>query len=131
MPPCERLVLIADEDPGVRDALQFALKLEGFDVHAHRGGAELLADADLPNAGCVVFDDGMPHLDGLELLRRLQARNISLPAILLTNHATEGLRARAGAAGVRLVLEKPLLDNVLVDSILGIFHRGAAESNIR
>jgi two-component system, LuxR family, response regulator FixJ len=117
MPDPEHLVLIADDDPGVRDALQFALNLEGLEVHAHRGGAELLADADLSRAKCVVLDDGMPHMDGFELLRRLRARDIRLPAILLTDHATAVLRARAGAAGVRLVLEKPLLDNVLVDSI--------------
>ncbi|VFU10078.1 Response regulator receiver protein [Methylocella tundrae] len=120
MPDREHLVLIADDDQGVRDALQFALRLEGVNVHAHRDGVELLADIDLPRAGCVILDDGMPHMDGFELLRRLRARNIRLPAILLTNHATAGLRARAGAAGVQFVLEKPLLDNALVDSVLTI-----------
>ncbi len=124
MPDREPLVLIADDDQGVREALQFALRLEGFHVHAHSGGAELLADADLAHAGCVILDDGMPHMDGLELLRRLRAQDIRLPAILLTNHATAGLRARAGQAGVRLVLEKPLLDNVLVESILTILRSG-------
>lgn len=131
MPEREHLVLIADDDQGVRDALQFALRLEGVNVHAHRDGAELLADTDLPRAGCVILDDGMPHMGGFELLSRLRARNIRLPAILLTNHATAGLRARAGAAGVQLVLEKPLLDNALVDSVLTILSEdaGAAKAN--
>jgi FixJ family two-component response regulator len=116
----EHLVLIADDDQAVRDALQFALGLVGLNVHAHCGGAELLADADLPRARCIVVDDGMPQMNGFELLRRLQDRNIRLPAILLTNHATARVRARAGAAGVQLVLEKPLMDDDLVDSILTI-----------
>jgi FixJ family two-component response regulator len=120
------LVLIADDDQAVRDALQFALRLVGLNVHAHGGGAELLADADLPRARCIIVDDGMPNMNGFELLRRLHARNIRLPAILLTNHATAGLRARAGAAGVRLVLEKPLMDDALVDSILTIVTAEAA-----
>lgn len=118
MANAERLVLIADDDQGVRDALQFALKLEGIDVHVHSGPAELLADADVPRAGCVILEDSMPHMDGLELLRRLRARNNRLPAIMLTNHATPGFRQRAGAAGVHLVLEKPLLDTALIDTLL-------------
>jgi two-component system response regulator FixJ len=56
-------------------------------------------------------------MDGFELLRTLRARNFSLPAIMLTSHSTPTVRARADAAGVRTVLEKPLLDNALVDNI--------------
>ncbi len=40
------LVLIANNDQAVRDALQFALQLEGFCVHVHSGGAALLQDPD-------------------------------------------------------------------------------------
>jgi FixJ family two-component response regulator len=120
MPDREPLVLIADDDVAVRDSLKFALGLLGLEVHVHRGGAELLADPDLPDASCIILDDGTPHLNGFELLKRLRARNIRSPAILLTNHATARLRARADAAGVRLVLEKPLMDDALVESILTI-----------
>ncbi|WP_395666540.1 response regulator [Methylocella sp.] len=126
MPEAERLVLIADDDLGVRDALKFALGLEGLDVHVHGAGEELLADADLCRAACVILDDGMPKMDGFELLRRLRAANRRLPAIMLTNHATDGVRARAGAAGVHLLLEKPLLDTALVDNILSLVRAGAA-----
>lgn len=125
MPDEEPLVLIADDDVAVRDALQFALSLAGLDVHAHGGGAELLADADLPRARCIILDDGTPHLNGFDLLNRLRDRNISSPAIMLTNHATARLRARADAAGVRLVLEKPLMDNALVENILTILRSEA------
>jgi two-component system, LuxR family, response regulator FixJ len=121
----QHLVLIADDDQAVRDALQFALKLEGLDVHAHSGGATLLADPDLPRAGCVIVDDRMPHMDGFQLLSHLRAQNVLLPAILLTDHATAGLHARAASAGVREVLEKPLLDNALIESIWTILSSGA------
>jgi FixJ family two-component response regulator len=113
-------VLIVDDDPAIRDALRFALSLEGFDVHAYRSGAELLADHDLPRAGCVVVDDRMPCMDGFELLGHLQARASPLPTILLTSHATDRLYARAAAAGVSVVLEKPFLDAALATSILTI-----------
>jgi two-component system response regulator FixJ len=114
------LVLIVDDDQAVRDALQFALQLEGLCVHVHSGGPALLADPDLNRAGCVIVGDRMRHMDGFTLLRSLRARDISLPAIMLTSHATPNVRARADAVGVRKVLEKPLLDNALVENIRSI-----------
>lgn len=112
-----KLVLIVDEDQAVRDSLQFALRLEGLCVHVHCGGAALLADPDLNRAGCVILGDRMRHMDGFALLSNLRALNISLPAIMLASHATPRMRARASAAGVLKVLEKPLLDNSLVEDI--------------
>jgi two-component system, LuxR family, response regulator FixJ len=120
-----KLVLIVDDDQAVRDALQFALRLEGLCVHVHSEAAALLEDPDLSQAGCVILDDRMPQLDGFALLSKLQARNISLPTIMLTSHATPSVRARADAAGVSKVLEKPLLDNVLMDNIRSILNASA------
>jgi two-component system response regulator FixJ len=116
------LVLIVDDDQAVRDALQFALRLEGLCVHVHGGGAALLADPDLTRAGCVILGDWMRQMDGFALLRDLKARDINLPAIMLTSHATANVRARADAVGVRKVLEKPLLDNALVENIRSILN---------
>jgi two-component system response regulator FixJ len=114
------LVIIVDDDQAVRDALQFALRLEGLCVHVHSGGAALLADPDLTRAGCVILDHRMPRLDGFALLRNVHAHNPGMPAIMLTSRATPQERARANAAGVHSVLEKPLLDNVLMDNIRAI-----------
>ncbi len=117
-----KLVLIVEDDQAVRDALQFALRLEGLCVHVHSGVAALLADPDLSRAGCVIVEDRMPRMDGFGLLRHLRSHHIDLPAIMLTNHATAKIQARAGAAGVHAVLEKPLLGNILVDNIRSILN---------
>jgi two-component system, LuxR family, response regulator FixJ len=102
--------------------LQFALRLEGLCVHVHSGGAALLADPDLNRAGCVILGDRMQQMDGFALLSTLKARDISLPAIMLSSHATLRVRARADAVGVRTVLEKPLLDNALVENVRSILN---------
>ena len=117
MPERQQHVLIVDDDKAVRDALEFVLRLQGFNVHAYPGGAELLADGELAQAGCVIVDDNMPNMDGLELIGRLRDRDIPVPAILMTSHATDRLHARAAVAGVRVVLEKPFLENALAASI--------------
>jgi FixJ family two-component response regulator len=111
------LVLIAADDQAVRDALQFALGLEGFAVRTHSEAAGLLADVGLARAACVILDDRRPHLDGFASLHRLQAQGLKAPVILLTSYATPPLRARAASAGFRAVLEKPLLNNILLDTL--------------
>jgi two-component system response regulator FixJ len=117
------LILITADDRAIREALQFALRLEGLSVHTHCEAAELLTDPDLPVAACVVVDDHRPYLDGFALLKQLRVREMEMPVILLTHHATSRLRARAADAGVQAVLEKPLLDNILVNSIQTIIGR--------
>lgn len=118
------LVLIANNDQAVRDALQFALQLEGFCVHVHSGGAALLQDPDLGRARCVILDERMKNMDGFTVLDALQERDVRPPTILLTSNATTMLRERADRIGVRNVLEKPLLGNTLVESIRSILASG-------
>src|SRR3978361_666956 len=94
-----QLVIIVDDDQAVREALQFALRLEGLCVHVHSGGASLLADPDLGRAGCVILDHRMPRLDGFALLSTVQARAPDVPAIMLTSRATAQDRAPGGRGG--------------------------------
>lgn len=110
-------VIIIDDDAAVRDSLKFALEMEGLNVRLYGGGEELLAARDLPAHGCLVVDYYMPAMDGVELIDRLRGRHVDLPAILITAKATQDMRERAARSGVRQVLEKPLEDGMLVDSI--------------
>jgi two-component system response regulator FixJ len=109
-------VVVIDDDPAVLGALKFALELEGFSVPAYGSGSELLAQADLPEVGCLVIDFKLPDMDGLRLLAALRNRAVRLPAVLITSNPSESLRRRAAAVDVPIV-EKPLLGNALVDAI--------------
>ena len=111
------LVLLVDDDAAVRDALSFALALEGLAVQACHSGAQLLDHPDLARACCIVLDYQMPQMDGLEVVAQLAARSCGIPVILIAGRTTPVMRRRAVAAGVRWVLEKPLHDGALFDSI--------------
>ena len=117
MSPVANTVLIVDDDAAVRASLKFALEVEGFQVKLYDRGAALLADANLPEQACLVIDYRMPDIDGIELIERLRHLNVTLPAILITVRATKQLRILAQRLGLNAVLEKPLPDSVLVDSI--------------
>lgn len=110
-------VLIVDDDAAVRSSLKFALEVEGFGVRLYDRPAALLADESLPRCGCLVVDYRMPGMDGLELVGILRARNVALPVILITGRASEQLRRFAAESGIGYVLEKPLSDGSLVESI--------------
>ena len=117
MSPELETVLVVDDDAAVRAALKFALEVEGFRVRVYDSAAALLADDSLPARACLVIDYRMPDIDGLELVDRLQARQVALPAILISGRVNTQLRYRAQRLGVTRVLEKPLSDAALVESI--------------
>jgi len=117
MSSASEIVLVVDDDAAVRSALKFALEVEGFAVKLYAGSIALLAEQALPDRACLVIDYRMPGVDGLELVRRLRARQVALPAILISGRVDDQLRHRATQSGIFCVLEKPLLDMALVDSI--------------
>jgi FixJ family two-component response regulator len=111
------VVLVVDDDLAVCEALKFTLEIEGLPVRVCRSGDEALHHPDLPHACCLVIDYRMPGMDGLQLLERLAHQQCEIPVIMITGQPSLALRRRAKAAGVRRVLEKPLMDSALVDCI--------------
>ncbi len=89
------VILVVDDDAAVRNALKFALEVEGFSVRLYATPEALLAEKDLPAAGCLVIDYRMPEIDGLELVERLQSLGVTLPVFLISGRVTRSLRDRA------------------------------------
>ena len=116
----KQVVLVVDDDAGVRDSLKFTLEVEGFEVRAYSSAQELLNERGLPAHSCLVTDYHMPAMTGLELVDQLRDRHVSIPAILITSLADENLRNRAAVAGIAIV-DKPLVGNCLLDSLRKTF----------
>jgi two-component system response regulator MprA len=75
-------VLVVDDEPAVRQALERALRFEGFTAElAEDGMAGLAAHAERP-ADAIVLDIAMPRLDGLEMCRRLRAAGDRTPVLI-------------------------------------------------
>lgn len=127
MPVSRGLVIVVDDDEAVRNSLKFALELEGLEVRLYGGADELLAGPRLPAEGCLLVDYRMPLMTGVELVRTLRARQVTLPAILMTVDATAELRSRARRTGFQKVLDKPLNDGTLVDHIRAMLANRAPE----
>jgi two-component system, LuxR family, response regulator FixJ len=110
------LIIVVDDDPAVRNSLKFSLEIEGFLVRLYASGSELLGERDIPRCSCLVVDQKMAGITGLDLISKLRDQSISAPAILITSHPTAELARRAASANVSIV-EKPLLGNALLEQI--------------
>ncbi len=110
------LIVLVDDDAALLAALTFSLELEGFQVEACESGEALLRRQLPDHDACLVIDERLPGITGLEALRQLRGRQVDLPALLITTNPGPATRRAASAAGVPIV-EKPLLGDGLLTSI--------------
>ncbi|MGZ4675104.1 MAG: response regulator transcription factor [Acidimicrobiia bacterium] len=107
-------VLVAEDDRSVRDALVMALELEGYEVRATTNGEQALDAFDAFAPDVVVLDVMMPTVDGLTVCRRLRARHVSTPILMLTARDQVADRVSGLDAGADDYVIKPFsLDELL------------------
>jgi len=107
-------VYVVDDDADVLLSLKFLLETEGFSVRTFLEGQQVLESAPHERVDCLIIDYVMPNMDGLDLVRRLRARDVRAPVILITGRQSAGVEARAAASGVRHVVLKPHIDESLL-----------------
>ena len=110
-------VYVIDDDPAIRDSLDFLLGAAGFSVRAFDSGQVFLDALAKLEHGCVVTDMRMPGIDGMELLRRVNSGARKLPVIVMTGHGDVPLAVEAMKLGALDFLEKPFEDDRLIGMI--------------
>jgi len=118
MPPSAKVYVI-DDDPAMRDSLDFLLGAAGFSVRLFDSAQAFLGELPKLEAGCVVTDIRMPGMDGMELLRQLNGASglRKLPVIVMTGHGDVPLAVEAMKLGALDFLEKPFEDDRLIGMI--------------
>lgn len=116
MPGPVRL-LIVDDDAEVLRSLTWLAQTRGFAVEGCRSAGDAISrSGDGRRFGCLVIDQKLPDLPGIELLAQLRRRGIYAPAVLITTAPSPTLRRLAVQADIPIV-EKPLLNDALFDQI--------------
>jgi two-component system, OmpR family, response regulator MprA len=100
-------ILVVDDEPAVRTSLQRALALEGYDVDLAADGAAALDRLAVAPPDAVVLDVGLPHLDGLEVCRRMRQAGDATPVLMLTARDAIDDRVEGLDAGADDYLVKP------------------------
>jgi len=122
----EPIVHLIDDDEPVRTSLGFVLEMADLPARTYASAQEFLAVAEDLKEGCIVTDVRMPEMSGLELIRRLRERGVTLPVIVITGHGDVPLAVEAMRAGVADFIEKPFDDEVLLRAV-----RSALDSQVR
>ena len=117
MSEAQALVVVIDDDPDIRNALQGLLETVDLQAALFATASEFLASKRPQGPCCIVVDVRLPGLSGLDFQQQLARENIPIPVIFITGHGDIPMSVRAMKAGAVEFLTKPLRDQDLLDAI--------------
>ncbi|TRW98704.1 response regulator transcription factor [Paracoccus sp. M683] len=116
-PPADPTVFIVDDDPDIRSSLSRALKVRGYLVETFESATAFLDGYDGNPFGCLILDQGLPGMTGLELQKHLNRQGHLLPIIFITGHGGVPESVQAIKGGAVDFLEKPFRQADLIERI--------------
>jgi two-component system response regulator MprA len=124
-------ILVVDDEPAVRQAVERALRLDGHEVSLAAHGGEALHELDSRPPDAVVLDVLMPRIDGLELCRRMRASGNRTPVLMLTARDAVSDRVAGLDAGADDYLVKPFALEELLARVRALLRRAAPGTDRR
>ncbi|MBG0824205.1 response regulator transcription factor [Planomonospora sp. ID91781] len=118
-------ILVVDDEPALREALQSSLEYEGYRVGLASDGQAALEVLEREPYEVVLLDVMMPRLDGLTACRRLRAAGNHVPVLMLTARDAVGDRVSGLDAGADDYLAKPFELDELLARVRALLRRGA------
>jgi two-component system response regulator MprA len=120
-------VLVVDDDAAVRNSLDRALRLNGYEVELAVDGVDALNQVNTGAPDAMVLDVLMPNMDGLEVCRRLRSVGDQIPILMLT--AQDGVTERVAGldAGADDYLPKPFALDELLARLRALLRRTTGE----
>jgi two-component system, LuxR family, response regulator FixJ len=111
------LIHLIDDDEAVRTSLALLIGTVGLRVQTWADPQDFIERFDRQSIGAIVLDVRMPGISGLTVLDTLVAQNVDQPVVMLTGHGTVDMCRRAFKAGAAEFLEKPVNDELLIETL--------------
>ncbi|GAA4076811.1 response regulator transcription factor [Actinomadura miaoliensis] len=121
-------ILVVDDDPAVRSALDHVLRFHGYDVDLAGDGIEALAALEDTRPDAVVLDVMMPGLDGFGACRMMRGRGHDVPVLMLTARTEVADRVTGLDAGADDYLCKPFALEELLARLRALIRRSRGET---
>ena len=119
----DRHVYVVEDEEAIRRSAQLMLKLMGYTALTFEHGGAFLEEAEELAQGCVLLDIRMPHIDGLEVQKRLRAANSPHSVVVMSGHGDVGVAIPAIANGAVAFIEKPFAKATLERALQVAFAR--------
>ena len=100
-------ILIVDDEEALCKALAQLLRMDGFLVDSAHSGEQALEMIEREDYNLIYLDYRLPGMDGLEVLRRLEAMHITAPVVFMTAHGDDDTGLESMTLGAREFLHKP------------------------
>lgn len=113
----EALVLVVDDEPSVRDAMQRLFRSVGLRTEVFASASEFLQTKLSDGPRCLVLDVRLPGLSGLDFQAELTKANIQIPIVFMTGHGDIPMTVKAMRAGAVEFLPKPFRDQDMLDAV--------------
>jgi two-component system, OmpR family, response regulator MprA len=123
-------ILVVDDDPPIRRMLERTLVAEGYEVTTAADGGSALAEVERAAPDLLVLDVAMPGLGGLEVCRRVRAKGLGFPVLLLTARDAVDERVAGLDAGADDYLVKPFAQEELLARIRALLRRGREPADV-
>jgi|SRR5579871_6056198 len=122
------LISVVDDDASVRKSLDRLIRSARLEVALFASAEEFLDSNGPRKADCLILDVRLPGMSGIELHRRLLARQFNVPVIFITAHGSDD-RARSEAASDWTVayFTKPFNADELLDAVTAALKRKPAD----
>ena len=120
----EAAILVVDDDTPIRRMLERTLGAEGYEVRSAADGGAALAAIERFAPDVLVLDVAMPGVDGLGVCRRVRAKGLALPILLLTARDAVEDRVAGLDAGADDYLVKPFAAEELLARLRALLRRG-------
>ena len=116
--------MVVDDDAAIRRMLERTLTAEGYGVAVAPGGGAALAAIERSTPELLVLDVGLPDLDGFAVCRRLRAKGLGIPVLMLTARDAVPDRVAGLDAGADDYLMKPFAVEELLARVRALLRRG-------
>ncbi len=127
--PSRGLVLVVEDNEGMRQAIEQLLDAAGFSGIAYSSAEDLMADRRVDDADCIISDIKLPAASGFDMLLQLRACGTGTPVILISARDTAANRNKAMRSDAAAYLAKPFHGNELIAAVERVMT--AAKPNVR
>jgi FixJ family two-component response regulator len=111
-----------DDNTSARNATTKLLQSHGFFVEAFVSAEHFLENGRLTETSCLLLDVQMPGMSGLDLQFQLALTTHHIPIVFVTGIADSAIREQALRAGAVAFLQKPLLEEHLLNALRSALH---------